>query len=172
MIFRTYVQHSLITATALFLTVVAALGQSGGPFTIQQSVIANGGGNAAAAPFTVEVTHAQPTAHAGMSNGSFAIMSGFWNPIFAPTAAPVSISGRVVDAEGRSIMSVSITCSDVYGNVRTTRTGAFGLYRFADLAAGETYIIRINSRRYFFAPRVVNANEDVVDVDFVAQQIL
>ena len=91
---------------------------------------------------------------------------------FVPTAAPVSISGRVLTSDGRGINGAVITMSDAAGHVRTARTGAFGYYQFDNVGSGENYVLAIGSKRFTFAEpvRFVNAVDDVADVDFVANE--
>ncbi|MBK7934615.1 MAG: hypothetical protein IPK01_14320 [Acidobacteria bacterium] len=89
----------------------------------------------------------------------------------APTAAEVSISGRVTTADGAGIKNAIVS---IQGGTlvvpRFVRTGSFGYYTAPDLNAGETYIVTINSKRFIFSVpnRVVTANDSVTDVDFVA----
>lgn len=87
----------------------------------------------------------------------------------APTAASVSVGGRVMTESGRGIRSVKITLTDSSGNTRTATTTAFGYYRFADVAAGETYIISAFGKSYTFSQpsQVLNINGDLTDIDFI-----
>jgi alpha-tubulin suppressor-like RCC1 family protein len=83
----------------------------------------------------------------------------------APTAANVSVSGRVVNGKtgiARAIVSVT----DANGAVRTARTGSFGFYRFEGLPAGETYVFSVTAKGYEFAPQVVTLKEAVDNLDF------
>lgn len=87
----------------------------------------------------------------------------------APTAGTVAIGGRATTANGRGIRNVLITLTDASGNVRTATTTSFGYYRFADVAAGETYVIAATGKRFAFdqPSQVLNVNENVADVNFV-----
>ncbi len=88
-----------------------------------------------------------------------------------PTAATVSIGGRVMTATGRGIGDVLIRLTDSSGNVRTTTTTIkSGYYNFTDVAAGETYIITAKGRRYTFSQptQVLNIDEDASDINFIA----
>ncbi len=89
----------------------------------------------------------------------------------APLAAGVSISGRVMTANGRGIRNVWITLTDSSGNVRTAVTSSFGYFSFDDVSAGETYIISAFAKRYRFnqPTRVLSVNDGLADVDFTAQ---
>jgi hypothetical protein len=57
--------------------------------------------------------------------------------VTAPTAASVSVSGRVMTASGRGIRNVIITMTDSQGNERTATTSSVGYYRFDNIAAGK-----------------------------------
>ncbi|CAN5439737.1 hypothetical protein BH20ACI1_BH20ACI1_14230 [soil metagenome] len=91
----------------------------------------------------------------------------------APTAASVSIGGRVMTASGRGIRNVYITLTDSNGNNRLAVSTAFGYYRFEDVAAGETYIISASAKQYTFSQptQVLNINEDADGINFIANSI-
>lgn len=86
------------------------------------------------------------------------------------TAASVAVGGRVFAPSGRGLANASVVLFDAAGNSRAARTNAFGYYRFDALAAGETYVLEVRSKRYVFAEptRAVSAGEDLSDVDFRA----
>lgn len=88
----------------------------------------------------------------------------------APTAAGVSIGGRVVTANGRGIRNARLTLTDQNGTARTALTGSFGYYRFDDVPAGQTVVIGIRSKQYVFEqPTVVlNVSDNVQGLDFIA----
>lgn len=87
----------------------------------------------------------------------------------APTAASVSISGRVITPQKLGLTNARVTLTDLQGTSRTIRTGKFGSFRFTDVAAGETYIISVSARRYTFAPQVITVNEDIEELIFYPQ---
>ena len=63
------------------------------------------------------------------------------------TAARAEISGRVLTHDGRWIPNATVSITDSSsGLVRAARTGSFGYYRFDDIEAGRTYIIRAEAR--------------------------
>jgi hypothetical protein len=88
--------------------------------------------------------------------------------IQAPTSA-VSVSGRVTTSGGRGVFNARVSITDSNGNVRMALTNAFGYYRFYDVAAGGTYTIGVLSKRYTFAPRTLQVNDNLTSVDFVAE---
>ena len=87
---------------------------------------------------------------------------------FAPTAARVSVGGRVTAAHGRAIAQVLVKITDTNGNVRTTTTNSFGFYRFGDVPAGNTYIIEARHKRYKFSnpAQVRTILADQADINF------
>ncbi len=88
----------------------------------------------------------------------------------APTAAGVSIGGRVLTADGEGIQSAQVTVIAQNGASRGTLTNKWGRFRFDDLAAGETYIFRVAAKRFTFSQNssVVAAGEATDDLVFVA----
>ncbi|MBK7934382.1 MAG: carboxypeptidase regulatory-like domain-containing protein [Acidobacteria bacterium] len=87
--------------------------------------------------------------------------------IATPTAAGVSVGGRVLTGE-RGLSNARVTLTSQDGQARQVVTGAFGYYRFDDVVAGQTYILSVNSKRYAFSPRVVSINQDIADLDLIA----
>src|ERR1043165_1429788 len=82
----------------LFIVILAIVADAqlagGGNFTLEQSVIATGGGRALGGQFTVEGTNAQSIAGTRSTDSTKGLHGGFWNSSpLAPTAANISISG-------------------------------------------------------------------------------
>ena len=145
---------------------------SGGGFTLEKSVIASGGAsNLAGGAFTLGGTAGQISS-GNSGTGNFSLRGGFWaiQPL-APTAATVSIGGRVVTG-GAGIRNVIVTLTDSRGAFRTTLTGSFGMYRFEAVEVGETYILTVTSKKYVFAnpSQIVAVNEELTNLDFVADE--
>ena len=86
-----------------------------------------------------------------------------------PTAASVTIGGRISAGGRRGVSGAVVSLTDQNGNTRTVVTNLFGYYQFEEVAAGETYIFNVSSKQYQFAPQVVSINEDMSDLDFTAQ---
>ncbi len=89
--------------------------------------------------------------------------------ILGPTAAQISISGRVVTPDDRGLRNALVTLTDSRGNLRTVSTGSFGVFSFTDVAAGETYVISVKSKRYVFQPQTISANEDAAELSFIGE---
>jgi len=86
----------------------------------------------------------------------------------APTAANVSVSGRVVTANGSGIRNAIVTLTGTDGVVRTARTTSFGYYRLIEIPAGQTYVLNASAKRYSFEPRTLVVTDELTDVDLVA----
>ncbi len=162
----------LITAFFLVLpTQPTIFSQSGGNFTITQSVVAGGGQGSAGGAFTLDGTVGQAVAGNAVSGPPFAVTSGFWNSTpLAPTAATVSVNGQVRTVNGAGIRNALITLTALDGSTQIARSGSFGYYRFNEVLAGETYIVSISSKRFRFAtPTIVIAVlDEIAGLDFVA----
>lgn len=91
--------------------------------------------------------------------------------ILGPTAAPVSIGGRVTTVNGRGIRNVQITLTDSQGRERTKQTTGFGYYRFDNVEAGETVTLSAKARKFKFAQSSIvrTTNDSVTDADFVSE---
>lgn len=87
------------------------------------------------------------------SGGSGTIrLDNFLISPLAPTAASVSVSGRVTDSYGKGIGRATITLLDVNtSQTRTAQTGGNGYYVFEDVPVGGFYVVNAVARRYTFA---------------------
>ena len=83
-----------------------------------------------------------------------------------PTAASVTVSGRVTNSSGRAVARARVTMTDSNGETRYALTNTFGYYRFSKVAAGETYVFSASAKRYEFAPRVLTVNEETSELNF------
>jgi hypothetical protein len=91
--------------------------------------------------------------------------------VFAPTAASVTVSGRVTNDQGRGIRNVTIILTDSNGNQRTAQPTSFGYYNFSNIEAGETVTITAKARRFKFLQSTIvrTTNQSVTDADFVSE---
>jgi len=130
-----------------FATDAAAVLGSTSPLTFENVFFFNSGGALANVPHNGQVT------------------------VIGPTAAGVSLGGRVLTADGRGVQNARIVVTGgALSEPRYAVTGTFGYYNFEDLPAGQTYVVTINSKRFTFASpsRVVNVTDNVADIDFIA----
>lgn len=173
-----FIQLSVVFIFLVFFVLIGkAQIASNGNYTLTQTAIANGGvsGNGASlgGNYSIEGTIGQSAAGTNQQNGIYNFKPGFWTaqpP--APSAANVAVSGRVTTAYGQGIRNVRIAMSSGDGQVRYAVTGSFGFYRFDDVAAGQTYIMEIHSKRFRFEPsiRVITVMEELADVSFTAEE--
>ena len=94
---------------------------------------------------------------------------GIWSAI-APTAASVSISGRIITSSGLGVSDAVVRITEKSGDNRTVRTNSFGYYRFDNLEVGQSVTVEVSSRRYQFETRVVNLADSLIDFNFVAME--
>ena len=86
-----------------------------------------------------------------------------------PTAAPISLSGRVLTSYGRYIGGASVSLTDGSGMVRDTRSTSLGYFHFENLSPNRVYILNASAKRYEFVPKVVKMSDDLADFDLLAQ---
>ena len=87
-----------------------------------------------------------------------------------PTAAGVTVSGRLLTAEGRGIINARVSLTNPDGSVRYAISRRGGYYQFDDVEVGATYIFTAQSRRYQFdnPTRVISLTDAIADLDFIA----
>jgi hypothetical protein len=166
---------TLLCIFVIMLIPAAAIPQSGGTFTITNSVIAGGGGETVGGAFTVVGTSGQAAAGSNPGAGNFGITSGFWsNTPSSPTAASVSVSGQVLTADGAGIRNAMVTITSANGSTKMAISSTFGYYRFDDVTTGETYVISVSTKRFTFnrPSNIIAVLDNVVGVDFVANPTL
>ena len=150
----------------------------------EQSLISNGGGLIGdssagyaeptddvilAGQYSMNTSIGEPIV-GDVSGGGFSLSNGFQAAIpLAPTAASVEVGGRVLSRDGRGLSGARIVLTDSTGKNRTALTGSFGYFRFDEVHAGETYIVKISSKRFTFAPQIVNVTADLSNLTFTAQ---
>jgi hypothetical protein len=101
------------------------------------------------------------------TNGTNSNVTNYSLQILIPTAASVSVAGRVtVGTSG--VTNAVVTLTDSNGNSRIARTSPFGYYSFDEVEVGQNYIISVSSKRYQFETQVVFVTEDVGDLNFTA----
>jgi hypothetical protein len=120
-----------------------------------------GAGNDGTADRNLSVT----VGSAAPASTNFGITAG-------PTAADVTIAGRVTTADGRGIRNVTIRLTQGDGTVLTTISSAFGYYSFNNVPAGHPVLVTVNAKRFRFAnPSIfVDAFDSFTDVNFVASE--
>jgi len=128
--------------------------QSGGNYTVSPSTV-----NYIFAPQNLQFTNLTTT------DGTVIIMA-------APTAAMVTVSGKVLTGQGRGVRNAMVMMTDADGNVRTTTTSTFGYYQFTEVPAGKTCVFNVSHKLYQFTQPslILTIIEDAESVNFVAVQ--
>jgi hypothetical protein len=103
-------------------------------------------------------------AFTGLASTPFSILV----PELTPTAAPVSLGGRVTNAAGYGLSQVLVGITDMQGVSRFVLSNQFGYYRFDGLASGGTYTIQASAKRYRFTPQAITLNGSLADFDITA----
>jgi hypothetical protein len=95
------------------------------------------------------------------------------NPVptaFGPTAASVTIGGRVLTPSGKGLNAASVVLDLNDGTTRYAMTNTFGYYSFPDVSAGQSAVVSVSSKRYSYLPQVLMINEDITDLNFTLDQ--
>ncbi len=151
---------------------LAALADNGGNvmshLLMPNSSAINGGVNANAVdPFdnAVLTTDTRGAGYDRIQNGT--VDKGASESL-APTAAGVSVGGRVTTQKGIGLADAQIYLTDRTGSSRIASTDSKGFYRFENVPSGETYIINIVAKRHQFNPQVITILEETGELNFVA----
>lgn len=153
--------HKQISFAPFTFEIVSVAGQG-----LPNGLSLTGGGNISGNPTTVGINTF--TVKATDSDG-MAGAQQFTIEVFSPTAAAVSVSGRVLTANGRAISKASITLIDSSGNLRTVLTNQLGFYNFNEVAVGEFYTFNISAKGHSFVPQIVLVNENISDLNFSSE---
>jgi len=95
--------------------------------------------------------------------------SNVGNPCSLPTAAGVTVSGKVLDRRA-PVQLARVTMTESDGTSRTVVTDRAGQFSFEDVTAGQTVLIQVSRRGLQFSPQVVTLTDDLTNLDFSAQR--
>lgn len=137
---------------------VPLLAQSGGSFQITNSVVAGGGGESRDVTnnrYGHEGTVGEHAAGTLLRNPPFSQTAGLWASSIGPTptAAPASISGRIVTSDGAPLAGVTMNLSG--SRLVRAISDVNGVYSFADLEVGGFYTVAPARANYSFSPRAL-----------------
>lgn len=82
----------------------------------------------------------------------------------------VTVSGKVLTAYGLPLRNATVSLIDPQNVRRISTTSSFGIYSFSNVRLAETYIISVASKRYRFAPRIMQFTSSLSDLDFVGME--
>lgn len=79
----------------------------------------------------------------------------------------LQLSGRVLTPSGLGIRSATVKITFADGSVRTSSTSSFGVYNFSGIPAGASFVLTASSKRYRFAPQMLQLFASRSDADLV-----
>jgi hypothetical protein len=94
-----------------------------------------------------------------------------YEPALGTTAAPATVAGRVVSADGMGLRGVRVSLLDAStGEVRSAITNGFGYYFFEDIPIDDLYVLAVSSKTYSFpvSVRSFTLQDNLMDMDFIA----
>ncbi|MGH9946492.1 MAG: SdrD B-like domain-containing protein [Pyrinomonadaceae bacterium] len=105
------------------------------------------------------------TGGVGANNHTFDV--GF---ILSPSAANVSLIGRIMTAEGRGIRNVQVYLLEQDGTQHSALSSSFGYYRFDDIEAGQSVVVSVSAKRFEFPNpvRLITLDDNIEGFDFIA----
>lgn len=154
----------------LFFFSLTTVAQTGGTYQLEKSVIASGGNTSSGGAYSLESTTGQSIAGGFILGNPYRNYTGFWTPSLVPTAANVSIGGRVLTAAGRGIGHARVTLYEPNGTISAALTNSFGYYRFDGVPVGETYILTVSSKGFAFEAQAVSVIDEITDLDFIGAE--
>lgn len=103
------------------------------------------------------------TGNSGQNNHTYDF--GFY---LVPTAANVSVGGRISSGSGKALNSVVVYLIDHNGVMRQTMSNSFGYYRFDDVEVGQTVTVSVFSKRISFSQptQVLMLKDNALEVNF------
>ena len=103
------------------------------------------------------------------TNGINGAINGGWGLDFlGPSAANVTVGGRIQNSQGRGVYNAKVEITDENGAVRATRTNSFGFYQFDEVLAGQTYVFNVRHKTYQFDTQVITVMDELQNIDFTA----
>jgi hypothetical protein len=155
-------------------TLLGILQNNGGPTPthalLTGSLAINAGDNAKAVdPFDNSALAADQRGYAPRISGGTVDIGAYEFNAAPPTAASVSVTGRVSSGKGAGIAQASVTLTGANGQNRYALTNPFGYYRLDEIAAGETYILTVTHKGYSFTTQIVSVTEDLTELNFAAE---
>ena len=115
--------------------------------------------NLTGSPVTSEVVD-------GLANPLTTTFSSGTIQLLGPTAANVSVSGRVLNSSGRQVYNAIVAVTDSNGNERHVRTNQFGRYRINGIPAGGEYVFTVRAKGYLPVTQIRTVSDDITGFDF------
>lgn len=93
-------------------------------------------------------------------------------PVFF-LAAPATVGGRVLTANGSGIKNARVTLRNLNGmGEQAATTNQFGYYEFSDVPVGESYIVTVSAKTATFSPssQIITLQDNLSDLNFTADE--
>jgi len=141
-------------------------GNSGGYITTTATLPASANGQSVQLRWLVGTDNSATATGARIDDVS--VINGYTCAPFL--AAGVELSGRVRAIGERGLTNARVNLTDEQGVTRTVVTGRLGTFRFEDVPAGHTYVLSVSSRRFTYAPRVIQVTDNISGIDLTPEQ--
>jgi hypothetical protein len=97
-------------------------------------------------------------------------VNGRVNVIPPVTAASVTVSGRVLTAQGQSIANAVVILTGSQGEFYIARSGQLGYYTILDVPAGESYVLTAKAKQHSFPASLVNVSDSIPNLNLIADE--
>ncbi len=147
-------------------TGTASFFRNGSP--ICSNVAINGSGQATCTiTFTLAGNYNITVQYSGDANFNASTSPTFVQQVVGPTAANVSVTGRVLTAEGRGVYGARVVMTDSSGQARMALTNPLGYYRFTEVPSDAIYTFTVSAKTYVTGEGIVrNITDNVTDLNF------
>lgn len=89
--------------------------------------------------------------------------------LVAPPTQNVSVSGRVFDSKGRSVINAFLVLSNGSEIIAQTRTNPFGYFRFNNVSAPSTYTITPRAKGLIFNEHNILVDDAISNLQVISQ---
>ena len=87
--------------------------------------------------------------------------------VLAPTAAQVSVAGRVLKANGSPVRNALVTLTESDGTIHNALTSSFGNYNFTEIGVGQTVVVSVRAKGLSEpATQVLQVNDNIEELNF------
>ncbi len=97
-------------------------------------------------------------------------VNGRVNIVPPPTAAEVTISGRVLTAQGQPIASAVVILTGPQGEFYIARSGQLGYYTIPGVPAGGSYVLTGKAKQRSFPASLVNVLDSISNLNLIADE--
>ncbi len=129
-------------------------------------VAINGSGQATCViTFTLAGNYNISAVYSGDGNFTASTSPTFVQQALGPTAAPVSITGRVFSQETGMAVNARVVMVDSLGQTRVAITNPFGYFRFTEVPSGAVYTFTVSAKGYQSQSIVRSITDEVTDFE-------